>query len=330
MRKTVTVVLTGMLVMGALFVAGSAATAGDAGKKIVIGLSMPSLQSTFFEGEKAMAEKVAKQEGVELITVIADGDPNKQKSQIEDLISKKVDAVVCVSQDSKAIASSVADCKAAGIPFIGVGRLPADLTDVTAAIVCDNETCAKADVEAMVKQAKNLGIDKIKAIEVVGGLKDQNAVERTEGFKKYAKAAGIEIVAEVASEWDVDRCFSRLTDTLNTVEDFNAMYVPSDFLLPTIMSVLSANDRWVKAGDEGHVIITSIDGDPTAIKMIKDGFVYATANTDAFDFGRLGVQAAIDLARGKKLPQRDIPVPTVALTKEIIEKAGDTIWGNVY
>ena len=38
----------------------TSATTQKAEKKIVIGISMPSLQSTFFEGELSMAEKTAK------------------------------------------------------------------------------------------------------------------------------------------------------------------------------------------------------------------------------------------------------------------------------
>jgi len=303
---------------------------GGNDSKIVIGISMPSLQSTFFEGEKSMAEQTAKNAGVEYISVVADGDATKQKSQIEDLISKNVDAIICVPQDTQAIVSSIADCKKAGIPFIAMGRMPADMTDVALAITCDNYICAEVCANAIAEAAGKLGYEKIKAIELVGDLKDQNAVERDEGFKKYAAEKNIEIVAEVATEWDADKCFARLTDTLQSVDDFNAIYVPSDFLLPTIMSVLKTNNRWVPMGEEGHVIIASIDGDPSAMEFITSGYVYATANTDAFDFGRLAMEGAIEIAKGNMPDEVSQPVPVKGLTKEVIEAAGDTIWGNVY
>ncbi len=308
----------------------TSATTQKAEKKIVIGISMPSLQSTFFEGELSMAEKTAKDKGVECISVVADGDAAKQKTQIEDLISKKVDAIICVPQDTQAIVSSIADCKKAGIPFIAMGRMPADMTDVTLAITCDNYKCAEVCVSATVEAANKLGYKQIKAIELIGDLKDQNAVERSEAFEKYAKENNIEVVAKVATEWDTDKCFARLTDTLQSVDEFNALYCPSDFLLPTIMSVLKTNNRWVKFGENGYVIITSIDGDPTAMDLITGGYVYATANTDAFDFGRLAMEGAIEIAKGNMPTEKTKPVPVIALTKEVIESAGDTIWGNVY
>lgn len=299
-------------------------------EQISIGLSMPNLVSAFFEGEKYMAEETAKAAGVELISVVADGDAAKQKTQIEDLISKGVDAIICVPVDTAAIVSSVTDCKAAGIPFIAMGRMPADMTDVSLAITVDNWIAADVCAAALAEGAAKQGYDKVKVIELIGDLKDQNAVERTEGFKHYAAEQGFEIVAEVATEWDADKAFARLTDTLQNIDDFNAIYVPSDFLLPTVMSCLMSVDRWTTLGQEGHVLIASIDGDPLAMEFITTGYVYATANTDAFDFGRNAVLGAIEIAKGNLPEVVSQPIPVIGLTAEVIEEAGDTIWGNVY
>ena len=320
MKKIVALLLTLMLLLSFSAMAEE--------KQITIGISMPSLQSSFFEGELYMAEETAKANGVNSISVVADGDTAKQKSQIEDLISKSVDAIICVPNDAEAIVSSINDCVAAGIPFIAMGRMPADMTNVTLAITCDNVTCADMCGKAIADGVAEAGYDKAKVIELVGDLKDQNATERflDPAVEKY----GLEIVAEVATEWDADKCFSRLTDTLQTVDDFNAIYCPSDFLLPTIMSCLQSIGRWVPMGEEGHVIIASIDGDPIAMDFITNGYVYMTANTDAFDFGRAAMEGAIEIAKGNLPEEMNQPATVGDLRKADIEAAGDTIWGNVY
>lgn len=319
MKKIVAILLTVLMTLS---------LCAFAEESITIGISMPSLQSAFFEGEKYMAEETAKAAGVEYISVVADGDTAKQKSQIEDMISKGVDAIVCVPNDTEAIVSSIDDCVAAGIPFIAMGRMPADMTNVALAITCDNFECVEVCANAMVEGAKEMGYEKLKVIEIVGDLKDQNAVERS--LDAAAEKYGFEIVAEVASEWDADKCFSRLTDTLQTIEDFNAIYVPSDFLLPTVMSCLQSVGRWVPMGEEGHVIISSIDGDPLAMEFVTSGYVFTTANTDAFDFGRNAVLGAIEIAKGNMPETVSQPVAVGDLRKDVIEAAGDTIWGNVY
>lgn len=319
MKKIVAILLTALLMLS---------MSSFAEEDITIGISMPSLQSSFFEGELYMAEETAKAADVNYISVVADGDTAKQKTQIEDLISKGVDAIICVPNDTEAIVSSINDCVEAGIPFIAMGRMPTDMSNVSLAITCDNYMCVDACANAMVEGAEEAGYAELKVIEIVGDLKDQNAVERS--LKDAAAEYGFEIVAEVASEWDADKCFSRLTDTLQSVEDFNAIYCPSDFLLPTIMSCLQAAGRWVPMGEEGHVIICSIDGDPIAMDLITSGYVYMTANTDAFDFGRNAMEGAIKIAKGNLPETVSEPVAVGDLRKAEIEAAGDTIWGNVY
>lgn len=319
MKKIVAILLTVLLVLP---------LCGVAEETITIGISMPSLQSSFFEGELYMAEETAKAAGVNYISVVADGDSAKQKTQIEDLISKGVDAIICVPNDTEAIVSSINDCVKAGIPFIAMGRMPADMTNVALAITCDNYMCVNACAKALADGAQEAGYTDLKVIEIVGDLKDQNAVERS--LKDAADENGFEIVAEVASEWDADKCFSRLTDTLQSVEDFNAIYCPSDFLLPTIMSCLQSAGRWVPMGEEGHVVICSIDGDPIAMEFITSGYVYMTANTDAFDFGRNAMEGAIEIAKGNLPDSVAAPVAVGDLRKADIESAGESIWGNVY
>ena len=241
-----------------------------------------------------------------------------------------MDAIIAIAQDTDAIVASAADCKAAGIPFIAISRVPSDLTNVDLAIAFSNEQSAEVDAYAMQKAAKDLGYEKVKVIEMIGDLNDSNAVERQKGFEKIAKELGFEIVATVATEWNVDTAYNRLNDTVQNVDDFNAIFAPSDILHPPIMSVLSAEGRWVTYGEEGYVIITGIDGDPTGVQAVKDGYVYCTANNDAFELGKQGILQTIDLLKNGPPAEKLQIIEAVAVTKEYAEKAGDSIWGNAF
>jgi ribose transport system substrate-binding protein len=301
-----------------------------AGEDYVIGFSVCSLISQFFEGAHSAALKTAEEMGVELVVVNADGDSAQQKKDIENLISKQVDAVIAIAQDTDAIVASAADCKAAGIPFIAISRVPSDLTNVDLAIAFSNEQSAEVDAYAMKEAAEDLGYGKVKVIEMIGDLNDSNAVERQKGFEAIAEELGFEIVATVATEWDVDTAYNRLNDTVQNVEDFNAIFAPSDILIPPIMSVLSASGRWVQYGEDGYVIITGIDGDPTAVQAVKEGYVYCTANNDALELGRQGIIQTIDLLKNGAPSEKLQIIEAVAVTKEYAEQAGDSIWGNAF
>ncbi|MEG1175091.1 MAG: sugar ABC transporter substrate-binding protein [Ruthenibacterium sp.] len=310
--------------------AASAQKTEATAEKIKIGLSLPSLISQYFEGVQKAAEEISATENVELVVVNANGDASEQKSQIQSLISGGCQAVITLSQDSDAIVSSAADCKAAGIPFIALDRQPSDLKDVDLFLGFSNEQAAGLCAQAMADAAKEMGYEKVQVIEMVGDLNDTNAVERKNFFEAKAKELGFEIVAEVPTEWNVDTAFNRLTDTVQNTASFNAIYSPSDILIPAIMSVLTTRGEWVEFGAENHKIITCIDGSPSGVAAVKSGFVYATSNNDAFVIGKQGILSALDMIRNGAPEEKIQALESAIVTKEVAEQAGDTIWGNAF
>lgn len=297
---------------------------------VKIGLSLPSLISQYFEGVRKAAEETAAEENAELVVVTANGDAAEQKSQIQSLISGGCQAVIALAQDSDAIVSSATDCKNAGVPFIALDRQPSDMTDVDLFLGFSNEQAAGLCAEAMAQAAKDLGYEKVQVIEMVGDLNDTNAVERKNFFEAKAEELGFEIVAEVPTEWNVDTAFNRLTDTVQNTESFNAIYAPSDILIPPIMSVLSARGEWVEYGQENHKIVTCIDGSPSGVEAVKSGYVYSTSNNDAFVIGRQGILSALDLIENGAPAEKEMMLESMLVTKQVAEEAGDTIWGNAF
>jgi len=296
----------------------------------VIGVSMSTFEVQFFQAEVDVIKEVAEANGFTIDLAICDLDANKQMTQIEDMINKGVAAVICCAQDASAIVASVEACKAADIPFIAMGKPPTDMTNVTAAILVDGIESAKVAADTIKDQADKLGYTEVKVMEIVGDLNDQNAVQRHEGFVKRAEELGFAIVASIPTEWNLDLCQQRFTDAITTDDDFNAVYCPSDFMLTSVISVLKENKMLVKNGEPGHIIIVTIDGDPYGMQQVMEGYNDATINTDAFDFGRLAAQAAVDLINGVELEDQIIWVPNVPLTRENIPELGETIWGGKY
>jgi len=70
-----------------------------------IGVSFDSLVSPFWVANLDAMEEAAQAAGIELVTVMAEGDAAKQNQQIENLIAQGVDAIVCGPKDSGAIVS---------------------------------------------------------------------------------------------------------------------------------------------------------------------------------------------------------------------------------
>jgi ribose transport system substrate-binding protein len=84
--------------------AGPSAFADD--KKPVIGLAVANLQADFFNEIKQSVEAEGKAKGVEVITVDAKGDAATQVSQVQDLITRGITALIYIP----------AGATAAGVP----------------------------------------------------------------------------------------------------------------------------------------------------------------------------------------------------------------------
>jgi len=125
-----------------------------ADKKIKIGLSMDSLESAFWvANHKAMVEK-AKELNVEMVEMMAEGDPNKQNQQIENLIAQGVSAIICAPKDGGAIVAAVKKCQEAKIPIIMNNRPVQGNVEPELTVLSDNYAMAKEIMQWFVDKAK--------------------------------------------------------------------------------------------------------------------------------------------------------------------------------
>ncbi len=158
---------------------GSAGGGSAAGKKYTIGVSF-DLLNAIRQAEKSSIQSAAKAAGYSVVFDVADQDAQKQASQIQDLIqTQKVNAVIVIAQDGQQIAASASLAKAHNVPFLAIDRSIADQQDVTFQITGDPVADGKAVASQFLAVAKTTPL---KVLELVGGLTDQNAIGRRDGF----------------------------------------------------------------------------------------------------------------------------------------------------
>src|SRR5438876_3043076 len=111
-------------VAGALALSASFAQAAD---KIVIGHSQPNLGWPYIAAvTNALQASAKKMDGVELVTLSADGDIAKQSSDISTLVNRKVNVLLVTSLDGNAVIPALKAAHDAGIPILAVSNEPAD------------------------------------------------------------------------------------------------------------------------------------------------------------------------------------------------------------
>jgi ABC-type sugar transport system substrate-binding protein len=327
MKKTSMINL--LLMAGATLFLGACGAPEDpnAEKSVTLGLSYDSLESGWLVVNHKAVIKEAEKRGAKVISVMAEGDAAKQNVQIENLIARRVDAILCFPKDSSAIVKSVKKCQAAGIPIITINRSVSGdvLPDVQ--VVANNKAMGNKVLSAFAEMAKREG-KTYKVILLIGNLSDENAVLRKAGHHEALAAHPdvFELLAEVPTEWNLDIALKGLQNALQANPDANLIVTPSDYLWPPIKSVLEQNGRWAKRGEPNHFPVVSFDGDEMGMQHLKDGYNWANAAQDAHLEARLAVEWALKIIEGETPPQNTIFDDGQIVTVENFEEVAPQVW----
>lgn len=292
------------------------------------------LETEFWVAGHTAVIKALNDGGHTVIERNANESANKQLEQVRDCIAQGVDGIIFIPQDGQSAVTIVKEAQAADVPAVVFNRPPTDLSRGVI-VVADNEKIAEQAVDFMAEQARErmaaIGKKAVPLI-MVGDLGDPNAVGRKNGFYKVIEANPdlFETPIEVATKWDAATALANLEAAITANPNVDFLFTSSDFLFPTIRSVLEPRGMWVKVGDPKHVIMGGLDGDVTACGLIKEGFVDATGVQDLFFEARASVDAILKAVEaGETAPNEVIEDPGFALTSENIGEREMDMWGCV-
>jgi ABC-type sugar transport system substrate-binding protein len=271
--------------------------------------------------------KEAKKRGVEVIPMIAEGDAAKQNVQIENLIARRVDAVLCIPKDSSAIVKSIKNCKAAGIPIVMINRSVSGKVLPDAQVIANNQVMAEKVLQSFADRARREG-KKYNVILLIGNLSDENAALRKAGHQKAIAANPdvFKLVSEVPTEWNLDNALKGLQNALQANPEASLIVTPSDYLWPPIRSVLEQRGRWAKIGEANHFPVVSFDGDEVGMQYLKDGYSWGNAAQDAVLEAQLAVEWALKLIDGKTPPQNIIYDEGQIVTTDNFKELAPKVW----
>lgn len=300
---------------------------GTSGKKVTIGVSF-DLLNAIRQAEKTAIEKAAKTAGYDVIFDVADKDPQKQSSQIQDLIqTRKVSAVIVIAQDGQQIASSISLARARNVPFIAIDREVADQQNVTFQITGDPSADGRLSATEFANAAKT---KPLKVLELVGALTDQNAIGRRDGFNAALKGnPDVTVVSQVPTNWDPAQALDGTSNALQKNPDINAIFVPSDFLLPSVQSALTSANRLAPIGDPKHVFLVTIDGDQNGCKAMRAKTLDADIATPVDDFGQQAISAITTALGGKAVDPSTVQTKGLTLNQAGFATTSPQVWGCV-
>jgi ribose transport system substrate-binding protein len=279
-------------------------------KPYKIAVVVKNFTNPFWLTHQKAAEQAGKDFGLE-ITVLAPTKPDNVEEQIrilEDLVSKKVDAVVLAPANTQAIAAGVRKLNAAKIPVV-YDNTRGSGGDFVAYIGADNILVGRTMAEEMVKRMGGKG----KLLVLEGFPGQQTADDRLKGVKEVlAKNPGIQFISQTG-KWTLDEGRNVTENTLQRWPDLNAIIgIGGEMSLGAVEAVKAA-------GKEGKIIISSMDVYPAQVAAVKAGKVDYTISQAPGDQAYWSVVAAIRALNGEKVPQ-EIRTPVVIVTKENVDK----------
>lgn len=271
-----------------------------------IGLAVANLQANFFNQIKQSVEAYGAEKGLEVITVDAKGDAATQVSQIQDLLAQNIDALIYIPAGATAAAVPVKAAKAAGIPVVNIDR-NADGAPGDTFIATDSVTSAKTVCDYILKQAGGTG-----NMVIIHGQKGTTPeIDRSNGCgQSLAANPGVKLVNEQWSQmWSQDEGFKIAQDMLQADPSISIIFAQADGL------ALGAAQAVKVANLDHKVWVAGFDGDTAALEALKDGVFDVTATQQTQKMGRLGVDAALALVAGEKVPAMQLQDATLT-TKE--------------
>jgi ribose transport system substrate-binding protein len=264
--------------------------------KPVIGLVMKSLQAEFFQEMKKGAEAFASQHNrFELITVgtSSQTEIELQIQLIESLIERKVDAMVVVPIDSKALVLPVVKAVKAGIKVINIdikldGELLKEYGVELTYVGPDNETASW-----MVGNVLGQKLGKGAKVILIEGLRvAENAQQRRIGFLESIDEYQLNLVASEAADWETDKAEMVFEELFANNPDVEGVMCCNDAMAIGVIKVLK------KVGKAANIQVVGFDNDASVRPLLESGLMLATVDAFGSQMAVEGIEYAFKVING--------------------------------
>ncbi len=276
-----------LVVLAVLFGLCLWAGAGQAGEKVKIGISCPTADHGWTGGivwwaQKAVKELGEKYPNAEFLLVTADA-PAKQISDVEDLVTKGIKALVVLPHEPAPLTPTLNEIKSSGVFTVVVDRTIPELeNDIY--VAGDNHGFGIRCGEFM---AREMG-GKPAEIVVMTGIPCDVDTLRVNGFNEViAKHPNIKVLESQPANWSTQKGLELMENFLQKYPKIDAVWCQDDDVLKGVMQAYNESGRpdiKLVLGGAGSkdIIKMVIDGDPLVRgtityppKMIYDGVVLA-------------------------------------------------------
>lgn len=287
--------------------------AGGAGKKPVIGVSIPSADHGWTGGVVYWANEAKRLYDEEAeIRIQTAGSPDEQVSQIENMLTQGMDALVVLAHKSEPLTPTARKVKEQGVYLVNVDRgFTEPVADVY--VAGDNAAFGRESAKYMAEQLGGKG-----NIVILRGAASTVDTARVEAAREvFAQHAEIKVLDEATAEWNREKALNAMQGLLAKHSQIDAVWAADDDMAE------GAEQAIREAGRAGEMWIFGGAGKKEIVKRVMDGDAMYPAD---ITYPPSMILAGIALAKARLVDNdlaaaaEDIP-EHLGVTKEMLEKA---------
>lgn len=315
-RKNIVTVISFVLIL--MLVAcgeegnNSSTAAGEngSGDEKVIGISLQNFSDEFRTYMiDAMEEEELNHPDFEFIYSDAQNESATQVDQIENFISRGVDAIIFTPVDTIAAVDILERVNEANIPVIVSNQTFDGVEEATAYVGSESIESGIIQMEEVAKLLDGSGNIAI----MDGEMGHEAQIKRTEGNKDIVEQnPDIEVILQSTASWSRSDGMELMENWLQSGEQIDALVANNDEMALGAIMALEA------AGELDNMVVAGIDATPAALEAVKEGRLDITVFQDAIGQGKNSIIAGVDAANGKEV--EDILVPYQLVTPENVDE----------
>ncbi|QXJ23857.1 sugar ABC transporter substrate-binding protein [Actinomadura graeca] len=284
------------------------ATPASSGKKLTLGFVNGNSIEFHTCLQKALQAR-ADRAGVKVLTANSAMDPAKELSNIDDMIVKRVDAIVVQTVNIDSLEGGIGRANRAGIPIFLTSVASVDQSTILGAVVTDVRKVGRELGAWLVKDAGGGPAE----VGIIGGAPGAAADLMNSAFKQ-SLGGGATVVFDQPAFWQRAKAQDVADNLLQARPKVSYVFVHNEDMAFGVLAAFKA------AGRDDIKILTN-GGSEAGVKAVKDGDFAVTVSNTPKSVGEMAVDNVVGLLRGTSGVKKIATVPDVLVTSENASEA---------
>ena len=357
------ILIIASMVLGACTTAAPEAEVTEppaAGEELAVGIVLPTKDEPRWIQDETRFKDALTAQGYAVEILFSQGDPAREKQNVETLISKGIKVLIICPHDGTAAAAAAEAARAAGVKVVSYDRLILDTDAVDYYVTFDSVAVGEAQAQYLVDNAAGTGLP---LYLYAGASSDNNAFLFFEGawnvlqpkiadgtfvIKNSAEAVALQdkatltrdemgkIVGQVTTNWDfnVAKGLAEANLTAASAEDKGEVFI----LAPNDGTARAIADAFAADTDVTKYYVTGQDAEKASVQYIIDGKQSMTVLKDVRTLVADAIAAAVAFLAGQTPEETatyfnnviEVPAKTSAVVTVTQDNVKETIVDSGY